>query len=81
MKGFMYGVCISWALILSLHTVIKAFAQSRVRPRPTTCSGVSEFSLAGNRPRLDPPDVVTIAACINAWAGHIVDTEVAWIAL
>lgn len=35
---------------------------------------LQELSTKGSQSRIDPPDVVTIAACINAWAkGHITD--------
>jgi pentatricopeptide repeat protein len=61
------------------HTVIKAFARIGYAAKADNLLWeLQNLSVAGNRPRLDPPDVVTIAACINAWAkGHIVDTEVA----
>jgi pentatricopeptide repeat protein len=61
------------------YTVIKAFARIGYAAKADNLLWeLQNLSVAGSRPRLDPPDVVTIAACINAWAkGHIVDTEVA----
>jgi pentatricopeptide repeat protein len=63
---------------IAYKCVIKAFARIGYAAKADKLLWeLQDLSAVGN-PRLDPPDVVTIAACINAWAkGHVADTELA----